>query len=287
MIEPSISHLSTGARRVKTSENEERGLIEKIMIFLVTIVFIITFPISVWFCVKSINEYERAVIFRLGKLKQSKPVGPGFVFVLPIIETFAKIDLRTISFDIPTRNVITYDAVSIEVDAVVYYHVFDPIGAVTQIEDYGYAIEKLAQAGLRNTVGKKTLEEFTSQKKQVANSLTTFLDSITDEWGLKIERVEIREVGLPISMKRALAAEAEAAREAKAKIISAEGELSASSVLKQASDVIATNPTALQLRYLQTLTTVSAELNHTILFPLPSEILSLFYIGYHSNMAIS
>lgn len=244
--------------------------------FLIIISFffmLITFPISVWLCIKIVKEYERAVIFRLGRIKSGRAKGPGLFFVLPCTDSFVKVDLRTISFDIPPQEVLTKDSVTVSVDGVVYFKISNAISSVAKITNAHSATRLLAQTMLRNVLGTKNLSEILSDREEIAHHMQTTLDEATDEWGIRVERVEIKDVKLPVQMQRAMAAEAEATREAKAKVIAAEGEMNASRALKEASLVITESPAALQLRYLQTLTTIATEKNSTIIFPLPIDLL--------------
>ncbi|XP_045052627.2 stomatin isoform X1 [Desmodus rotundus] len=246
------------------------GWILVVFSFLFTLV---TFPLSIWLCIKIIKEYERAIIFRLGRILQGGAKGPGLFFVLPCTDNFIKVDMRTISFDIPPQEILTKDSVTISVDGVVYYRVQNATLAVANITNADSATRLLAQTTLRNVLGTKNLSQILSDREEIAHNMQTTLDDATDEWGIKVERVEIKDVKLPVQLQRAMAAEAEASREARAKVIAAEGEMNASRALKEASMVITESPAALQLRYLQTLTTIAAEKNSTIVFPLPIDML--------------
>ncbi|KAK2535263.1 Stom [Columba livia] len=244
-------------------------------ILVITSLFftILTFPISIWMCIKIIKEYERAIIFRLGRILKGGAKGPGLFFVLPCTDNFVKVDMRTISFDIPPQEILTKDSVTINVDGVVYYRVQNATLAVANITNVDSATRLLAQTTLRNVLGTKNLSQILSDREEIAHSMQATLDEATDDWGIKVERVEIKDVKLPVQLQRAMAAEAEAAREARAKVIAAEGEMNASRALKEASMVITESPAALQLRYLQTLTTIASEKNSTIVFPLPINML--------------
>jgi len=248
--------------------------------FFLTIISVImiiaTFPISIWMCFKVVQEYERAVIFRLGRLVKGGARGPGIFFIIPCIDTYRGVDLRTVSFDVPPQEILTRDSVTVAVDAVVYYRVQNPTIAISNVENYNASTRLLAATTLRNVLGMKNLSEILSDRENISHAMQSGLDSATDPWGVKVERVEIKDVRLPQQMQRAMAAEAEAAREARAKVIAAEGEQNASRALKEAADIISSSPAALQLRYLQTLNTISAEKNSTIIFPLPMEIMSHF-----------
>lgn len=236
---------------------------------------IILFPFTIWFVIKIVQEYERAIIFRLGRALPGAR-GPGLFFIIPCTDNFVKVDLRTVSFDIPPQEILTKDSVTITVDAVVYYKINNPTISVINVENASNSTRLLAQTTLRNILGTKTLTEILQQRDEISHTMQSVLDVGTDPWGVKVERVEIKDVRLPHQLQRAMAAEAEAAREARAKVIAAEGEQNASRALKEAADVINESPSALQLRYLQTLNTISAEKNSTIIFPLPIDMLRGF-----------
>ncbi|MEZ0344922.1 MAG: slipin family protein [Caldimicrobium sp.] len=221
--------------------------------------------------IKIINEYERAVVLRLGKFHKVK--GPGLIILIPIIDKMRKIDLRTVTLDVPPQEVITRDNVSIRVSAVVYFRVMDPDKAFLQVEDYYYATSQLAQTTLRSICGQAELDEILAEREKLNIKLQEILDADTEPWGVKVSKVEIKEIDLPEEMKRAMAKQAEAERERRAKIISADGEYQASRTLLEAAKIMAENPITLQLRYLQTLTEIATEKNSTILFPLPIELL--------------
>ncbi|XP_013793307.2 band 7 protein AGAP004871-like isoform X2 [Limulus polyphemus] len=220
-----------------------------------------------------VQEYERTVIFRLGRLVHGGSKGPGIFFILPCIENCTTVDLRTLTFDVPPQEVLTKDSVTISVDAVVYYRVQNATVSVANVENVHHSTSLLAQTTLRNMLGTHNLHEILAEREHISNSMQSVLDECTDDWGIKVERVEIKDVRLPVQLQRAMAAEAEAAREARAKVIAAEGEQKASRALMEASEVIAQSPAALQLRYLQTLNSISAEKNSTILFPIPIDII--------------
>jgi len=226
------------------------------------------------FCcyVKTVQEYERAVLFRLGRV-HPEPKGPGLFCITPCVDDINKVDLRTVSFDIPPQEVLTKDSVTVAVDGVVYYRVRDPMMSVINVEDCQQSTKLLAQTTLRNILGMKTLAEILTDRDSIAHYMQKTLDEGTDPWGVRVERVEIKDVRLPQQLQRAMAAEAEAAREARAKVVAAEGEHKASRALKEAADVINESPSALQLRYLQTLNQISAEKNSTIIFPIPIEMM--------------
>ncbi|XP_048244911.1 band 7 protein AGAP004871-like isoform X7 [Haliotis rufescens] len=247
-----------------------------VLYFLSLIAIACTFPFSLCLCMKVVQEYERAVIFRLGRLVSGGAKGPGLFFIIPCMDSYTKVDLRTVSFDVPPQEVLTRDSVTVAVDAVVYYRVQNATMSITNVEDSNRSTRLLAATTLRNVLGTKNLSEILSERESISHLMQSSLDEATDPWGVKVERVEVKDVRLPVQLQRAMAAEAEAAREARAKVIAAEGEQKASRALKEAADVITESPAALQLRYLQTLNTISAEKNSTIIFPLPIDLLQSF-----------
>ncbi|XP_019895188.1 band 7 protein AGAP004871 isoform X1 [Musca domestica] len=247
-----------------------------LLIFLSVALVILTLPFSLFVCFKVVQEYERAVIFRLGRLMQGGAKGPGIFFILPCIDSYARVDLRTRTYDVPPQEVLTKDSVTVSVDAVVYYRVSNATVSIANVENAHHSTRLLAQTTLRNTMGTRHLHEILSERVSISGSMQVQLDEATDAWGIKVERVEIKDVRLPVQLQRAMAAEAEAAREARAKVIAAEGEQKASKALREASEVIGGSPAALQLRYLQTLSTISAEKNSTIVFPLPIDLITYF-----------
>jgi len=257
-------------------DDEDGGCFPGLVLFLATILLIITSPLTIWFSFKVVQEYERAVIFRLGRLVKGGARGPGIFFINPFIDTYRQVDLRTVSFDVPPQEILSRDSVTVAVDAVVYYRVQNPTIAISNVENFSLSTRLLAATTLRNVLGMKNLSEILTDRENISHSMQATLDEATDPWGVKVERVEIKDVRLPVQMQRAMAAEAEAAREARAKVIAAEGEQNASRALKEASDIIASSPAALQLRYMQTLNTIASEKNSTIVFPLPIEIMSYF-----------
>jgi len=224
--------------------------------------------------IRIVREYERGVIFRLGRLIGAK--GPGLFFLIPIVDKMIKIDLRTLTMDVPAQEVITKDNVTVKVNAVVYFRVMNPNDAVTKVENYLLATSQIAQTTLRTVLGQVELDELLAEREKISQNLQKIIDQLTDPWGVKVSVVEIKDVELPEQMKRAMARQAEAERERRAKIISAEGEYQASEKLSQAAVVISQHPMALQLRFLQTLIEVSAENNSTILFPVPIDVLEPF-----------
>ncbi len=224
--------------------------------------------------IKILAEYERGVIFRLGKLL-AQPKGPGIILVFAPIDRLVRVSLRTIVMDVPPQDVITRDNVSVKVNAVVYFRVIDPRKAIVEVESYHYATSQLAQTTLRSVLGQVELDELLSERDRLNHQLQQILDQRTDPWGIKVTSVEVKHVDLPPDMQRAMARQAEAEREKRAKIIHAAGELEASEKLSQAAVIIAAEPVAITLRYLQTLTEIAAEKNSTIVFPLPIEMMHL------------
>jgi len=224
--------------------------------------------------IKILAEYERGVIFRLGKLLP-RPKGPGVILVFAPIDRMVRVGLRTVVFDVPPQDVITRDNVSVKVSAVVYFRVLDPRKAVVEVENYNYATSQLSQTTLRSVLGQVELDDLLSQRERLNQHLQQILDQRTDPWGVKVSAVEVKNVDLPADMQRAIARQAEAEREKRAKIIHAAGEFEASEKLSEAANVIAAAPVAITLRYLQTLTEIAAEKNSTIVFPLPIELLHL------------
>jgi regulator of protease activity HflC (stomatin/prohibitin superfamily) len=224
--------------------------------------------------IKVFREYERGVIFRLGRLIDYK--GPGIFLIIPVIDRVVKVSLRTIAMDVPPQDIITKDNVSVKVNAVLYFRVIDPSKAIVEVEDYLYATSQLAQTTLRSTLGQAELDELLSARDKINQELQTIIDRHTDPWGIKVGLVEVKHVDLPSEMQRAMARQAEAERERRAKIIHAEGELQASVKLSEAAAQISKHPEALQLRYLQTLTEVASENNSTTIFPIPIDLLTPF-----------
>jgi regulator of protease activity HflC (stomatin/prohibitin superfamily) len=224
--------------------------------------------------IKIINEYERAVVFRLGKLLPL-PKGPGVIFVFAPIDRMARVNLRTIVMDVPSQDVITRDNVSVKVNAVVYFRVMDPRRAIVEVESYHYATSQLAQTTLRSVLGQVELDDLLSERERLNTQLQQILDQHTDPWGIKVSSVEVKHVDLPPDMQRAMARQAEAEREKRAKIIHAAGELEASEKLASAATAMSVEPMTITLRYLQTLTEIAAEKNSTIIFPLPIELMNL------------
>jgi regulator of protease activity HflC (stomatin/prohibitin superfamily) len=221
---------------------------------------------------KVLKEFERAVIFRLGRLVGAR--GPGMIYVIPLAERMERVDLRTVTMDVPAQDVITKDNVSVKVNAVLYFRVVDPRRAIVEVVNYLFATSQLAQTTLRSVCGQRELDELLAAREEINQHIQEILDAQTDPWGIKVVTVEIKHIDLPQEMQRAMAAQAEAERERRAKVINAEGEFQAAQRLAEASAIIAEHPTALQLRFMQTLVEVASEHNSTTIFPLPIDLLA-------------
>ena len=245
---------------------------------IVVIVLVIMFLAS---AIKVLNEYERAVIFRLGRIRDVK--GPGLIIIIPLIDKIVKVDMRTITMDVPPQDVITKDNVSIKVSAVVYFRVMDANAAVVNVENYLYATSQLAQTTLRSVCGQMELDEILSEREKINMHLQAILDRSTEPWGIKVSLVEVKHIDLPEEMKRAMAKQAEAERERRAKIINAEGEYQAAQKLIDAAALMETQPMSLQLRYLQTLNQIASENNSTTVFPVPIDLFKPFLRGLEKN----
>jgi regulator of protease activity HflC (stomatin/prohibitin superfamily) len=238
-----------------------------VLVLMIVVIYLIS-------SIKILAEYERGVIFRLGKLLV-RPKGPGVILVFAPIDRIVRVSLRTVVLDVPPQDVITRDNVSVKVSAVVYFRVIDPNKSIVEVENFRYATSQLSQTTLRSVLGQVDLDDLLSQRERLNQQLQQILDQHTDPWGIKVSSVEVKHVDLPPDMQRAMARQAEAEREKRAKIIHAAGELEASEKLSQAANVIAAEPIAITLRYLQTLTEIASEKNSTIIFPLPIEMLHL------------
>ena len=252
---------------------------QEFAIILVLVAFGISL-LRLW--IKVLKEYERGVVFRLGRVL-AEPKGPGLIFLFWPLDRMVTIPLRTVVLDVPAQDVITRDNVSVKVNAVLYFRVVDPVKAVVSVENYLYATSQLAQTTLRSVLGQAELDELLSERDRLNERLQEIIDKHTDPWGIKISMVEVKHVDLPQEMQRAMARQAEAEREKRAKFIHAQGELDASKALGEAANSISQNPVTLQLRYLQTLTEIAAENNSTIIFPLPIELLKSFFPNSAQN----
>lgn len=267
-----IGVLKSAQERKKVFEimfiNGEEGMLEfNMMVLLLIIAFLIS-------SVKILREYERGVVFRLGRIIGAK--GPGIIILIPGIDKMVKVDLRTVTLDVPPQDIITRDNVSVKVSAVVYFRVLDPIKAIVEVADFHFATSQLAQTTLRSVCGQGELDNLLAERDEINDRIQAILDKDTEPWGVKVAKVEVKEIDLPEEMRRAMAKQAEAERERRSTIINAEGEYQAAQRLADAATIIAASPSALQLRYLQTLKDISAENNSTIIFPLPIDLLKPF-----------
>jgi len=238
----------------------------------IAIVVLVIFFLST--ALRILNEYERGVIFRLGRVIKAK--GPGLIILIPVVDKMIKVTLRLIAMDVDPQDVITRDNVSVKVNAVIYFRVIDSIKAIVEVENYTYAMSQLAQTTLRSVCGQAELDELLSEREKINNKLQEILDTHTDPWGIKVATVELKHIDLPQEMQRAMARQAEAERERRAKVINAEGEFQAAAKLAEASVIIEKHPTALQLRYLQTMNEMATESNSTTIFPIPIELFKPF-----------
>jgi regulator of protease activity HflC (stomatin/prohibitin superfamily) len=248
-----------------------------VIIAAIIIIFILASAIRI------LREYERGVVFRLGRLVGAK--GPGLIILIPIVDRMVRVDLRTIAHDVPPQDVITKDNVSLKVNAVVYFRVMDPNKAIVEVADFYFATSQLAQTTLRSILGQSDLDDVLVHREKINQSLQHILDQATDPWGIKVSMVEVKHVDLPIEMQRAMARQAEAERERRAKVINAEGEYQAAQRLTEAATIIQAAPAALQLRFLQTLKEVAAENNSTTLFPVPIDLFEPFIQAYAKSRA--
>ena len=239
---------------------------------IIAIVVLVIFFLSA--ALRILNEYERGVIFRLGRVIGAK--GPGLIILIPLIDKMVKVSLRLVAMDVDPQDVITRDNVSVQVNAVIYFRVIDPVKAIVEVENFNYAMSQLAQTTLRSVCGQAELDELLSAREKINNELQEILDTHTDPWGIKVATVELKHIDLPSEMQRAMARQAEAERERRAKVINAEGEYQAATKLADASKIIEVHPTALQLRYLQTVRELSAENNTTTIFPIPIDLFRPF-----------
>jgi len=238
----------------------------------IAIIVLVIFFLSA--ALKILNEYERGVIFRLGRVIKAK--GPGLIILIPVIDKMVRVSLRLVAMDVDPQDVITRDNVSVKVNAVIYFRVIDSIKAIIEVEDYSYAMSQLAQTTIRSVCGQAELDELLAERDKINSELQEILDTHTDPWGIKVATVELKHIDLPQEMQRAMARQAEAERDRRAKIINAEGEFQAATKLAEASEIIDKNPIALQLRYLQTVSEMSTESNSTTIFPIPIDLFKPF-----------
>jgi regulator of protease activity HflC (stomatin/prohibitin superfamily) len=245
---------------------------------LIPVIIVVVFFVA---GMRILMEYERGVVFRLGRFRETK--GPGFKWIIPMVDRLFKISLRLVAMDVPPQDVITKDNVSIKVNAVIYFRVMDPEKALIQVEDFLYATGQLAQTTLRSVLGQAELDELLSEREKINRLLQEILDKHTDAWGIKVSMVEVKHIDLPQEMQRAMAKQAEAERERRAKVIAADGEFQASGKLHEAAEVLAQEPISVQLRFLQTLTEVASGNNSTTIFPVPIDLLSPFMESYKNK----
>jgi regulator of protease activity HflC (stomatin/prohibitin superfamily) len=243
--------------------------------FPLYVILIVLFVIFLFSAIKILNEYERGVIFRLGRVIATK--GPGLIILIPVVDKMIKVSLRLVTMDVPSQDVITRDNVSVKVNAVVYFRVVDPTNATIVVENFLFATSQLAQTTLRSVCGEMELDDLLSEREKINTQLQAILDKHTDPWGIKVTTVELKHIDLPQEMQRAMAKQAEAERERRAKIINSEGEFQAAAKLADAADIISVHPEALQLRYLQTLREIASENNSTTLFPIPIDLFKIFF----------
>ncbi len=239
------------------------------------IFLLIPIVLFLWAAIKILNEYERGVIFRLGRVIRAK--GPGLIILIPVVDKMVRVSMRLVAMDVDPQDVITRDNVSVKVNAVIYFRVIEPIKAIVEVEEYSYAMSQLAQTTLRSVCGQAELDELLAERDKINSELQEILDTHTDPWGIKVATVEIKHIDLPQEMRRAMAKQAEAERERRAKVINAEGEFQAAAKLAEAAQIIQNYPTALQLRYLQTMREMSAEQNTTTIFPFPMDLFKPFF----------
>jgi regulator of protease activity HflC (stomatin/prohibitin superfamily) len=267
-----VEHLKVKIKPLE--KNERRSVMPNIYPVIPITVVVVLVVMFLSSAIRILNEYQRAVIFRLGRIIATK--GPGIIILIPVVDKMVRIDMRTITMEVPSQDVITRDNVSIKVNAVVYFRVMDANNAVINVENYLYATKQLAQTTLRSVCGQVELDELLSQRDKINLQLQEILDRSTEPWGIKVSHVEVKQIDLPEEMKRAIAKQAEAERERRAKVISAEGEFQAAQKLIEAAALMETQPMSLQLRYLQTLNQIAAENSSTILFPIPIDLIKPF-----------
>ncbi|XP_060089349.1 podocin [Heteronotia binoei] len=251
------------------------GFCEWVLVLLSLLVILITFPISIWFCMKIMREYERAILFRFGRILRGRPRGPGLFFFLPCLDTYHKIDLRLKTLEIPFYEVITKDMASLEVDTVCYYRMENATLLITTLASLSSAIQLLVQTIAKRSLVHRSLTEILMERKTIGQEIKVAVDAVTCQWGIKVERTEIKDVRLPTELQESLAVQAEAQRQVKVKVIAAEGERAASESLKQAAEILSNTPAAIQLRYLHTLQALSADKPPTLILPLPFDLMNL------------
>uniref|UniRef100_A0A0N5C7H3 PHB domain-containing protein n=1 Tax=Strongyloides papillosus TaxID=174720 RepID=A0A0N5C7H3_STREA len=277
--------MSNNVNDIDIKDFQEQSYCTKIIVFLSFILLVLTFPLSVFGCFKVVKEYERAVVFRLGRIRSGER-GPGLFFINPFIEKCIVLDHRIISFIIPSQEILSKDSVSVNIDGVVYFQVINTVKAINNVEDYLSSTKLLSQTILRNISGTMKLLELLVLKEDISHKVQKILNEATIEWGIKVYRVELKDICIPKSIQRAMAIEGEASREAEARYITADGENKASNALKEAADLMSSNPTAIYLRYLQTLNNVGQENSTTIVFPFPIELMNNLFQNFNSIKSI-
>ncbi|XP_026739993.1 band 7 protein AGAP004871-like isoform X1 [Trichoplusia ni] len=257
--------------------NTKDTCIERFLVFMSLFFVIILFPISLFTVFVAVRQFERAIILRNGKVRKNKAFGPGLVYFLPCVDTVKYTDLRIMCYAVPPQEALTKDSLTVSVDAVVYYKIWDPVWAVLNVADYRIATQFLAATTLRNALGNRKLAEILTDRPAVSNQVFQQMNNLTGDWGVKIVRVEVKDISLPLQLQKAMATEAESSRLANAKIIVAKSEIEATKNLQKATKMLMDNPLCMQLRYLQTLQTISSEKTHTIVMPFSSEIISRLF----------
>nr|XP_056700676.1 podocin [Euleptes europaea] len=263
------------------TKSGDLGFCEWVLVLLSLLAILITFPVSIWFCMQIVREYERAVLFRFGRLLRGRPRGPGLFFFLPCLDTYHKIDLRLKTLEIPFYEVITKDMASLEIDTVCYYRIENAMLLMTTLANLSSAVQLLVQMIAKRTLAHRSLTEILMERKTIGQEIKVAVDAVTCQWGIKMEQTEIKDVRLPAELQQSLAVHAEAQRQAKAKVIAAEGERAASESLKRAAEILSTTPAAIQLRYLHTLQALSADKPPTFVLPLPFDLMNLSFGASH------
>ncbi|CAM5134409.1 unnamed protein product [Eretmochelys imbricata] len=285
--ETEVMALLESERQEEGMTSPGRGICEWLLTILSLLFIILTFPISVWFCMKIVREYERAIVFRLGRLLPGRPRGPGLFFFLPCLDTYHKVDRRLKTLEIPFHEVVTKDMVTVEIDAVCYYRMENASLLLTSVANLSSAVKLLVQTTMKRLLAHRSFSEILLERKSIGQEMKVALDAVTCRWGIKVERTEINHVRLPAELQQSLAMEAEAQRQAKVRVIAAEGEKAASESLKMAAEILASSPAAVQLRYLHTLQCLSAEKPSTIVLPLPFDLMNLVSAASHNSTGSS
>ncbi|CAM4710321.1 podocin [Lepidochelys kempii] len=285
--ETEVMALLESERQEEGMTSPGRGICEWLLTILSLLFIILTFPISVWFCMKIVREYERAIVFRLGRLLPGRPRGPGLFFFLPCLDTYHKVDRRLKTLEIPFHEVVTKDMVTVEIDAVCYYRMENASLLLTSVANLSSAVKLLVQTTMKRLLAHRSFSEILLERKSIGQEMKVALDAVTCRWGIKVERTEINHVRLPAELQQSLAMEAEAQRQAKVRVIAAEGEKATSESLRMAAEILASSPAAVQLRYLHTLQCLSAEKPSTIVLPLPFDLMNLVSAASHNSMGSS